>query len=132
MIIDRNLKFNEYIKCLGARLRRLIVVFKALRQVASKAVVKSVYNALCQSLLTDCITSWGSACKTNLLKKFVLPFYYPTVNLSKKCEVYDSAATLYVKLNIASKQHYPATFDIEKKTKLNIVKAEYSRFHCAT
>lgn len=70
--------------------------------------------------------------KLTSLKSLFLPFYYPTVNLSKKCEVYDSAATLYVKLNIASKQHYPATFDIEKKTKLNIVKAEYSRFHCAT
>ncbi|RVE47350.1 hypothetical protein evm_007949 [Chilo suppressalis] len=51
-----------------ARLRKLIVIFKSLRHVAEDNVIKSVYYALCQSLLSYCITNWGGVPKTTLLK----------------------------------------------------------------
>lgn len=63
-----------------------------LRDVADVELLRSVYYALCQSLLLYCITCWGSAAKTNLLQveraqrsvlkvMFRKPYRFPTVDL---------------------------------------------------
>lgn len=123
VIIDRNLKFSDHLNLLTARVRRLMVIFKALRNTAPKSVLKSVYYALCQSQLEYCITTWGGTCKTHLLKveraqrallkvSLFLPFYHPTTDLYSKWEVL-TVRQLFI-LRTVMKQHALTTFEPER------------------
>ncbi|CAB3251301.1 unnamed protein product [Arctia plantaginis] len=96
--MDSRLRFHEHISTLSGRMRKLIYVFKNLRQVADDKLRRSVYFALAQSLLTYCITTWGGAPRSTLLEleraqravlkvSLTLPFRYPTSLLYKKAKV---------------------------------------------
>lgn len=96
--LDDNLSFKAHIDLLTARIRKLIFVFKTLRHVAEAQIVRRVYFALCQSLLSYCVSVWGGAPKTTLLKleraqRAVLkvstfrPILFPTEELYKCCKV---------------------------------------------
>ncbi|CAK1590642.1 unnamed protein product [Parnassius mnemosyne] len=98
VIIDSTLRFHEHINTLNSRLRKLIYVFKTMRDVADEKLKKSVYFALAQSLLTYGITSWGGAPKTKMLQlvrtqrailkvSFSLPYRYPTELLYKELKI---------------------------------------------
>lgn len=98
IIIDQFLTFKPHIKVLVTRLRKLIYIFKTLRHVADRQIIKMVYDALCQSLTQYCITSWGGAAKSHLIEVeraqrailkvgAGLPFLYPTVDLFKDWDV---------------------------------------------
>lgn len=98
VMIDKNLNFNIHTDLLSKRVRKLIFIFKNLRRVADAKVLKAVYFALCQSLLTYCITIWGGASKSAMIKveraqravlkvAHSLPFFHPTSDLYKKCKV---------------------------------------------
>ncbi|XP_063837548.1 probable RNA-directed DNA polymerase from transposon BS isoform X1 [Ostrinia nubilalis] len=67
VMIDDTLSFNPHITLLTTRIRKLMYIFRNLRRVANTDVIKMVYYALCQSLLTYCITSWGGAPKSSML-----------------------------------------------------------------
>ncbi|XP_026326060.1 uncharacterized protein LOC113234789 [Hyposmocoma kahamanoa] len=67
IIIDQNLSFYPHIQSLSQKIRKLIFVFKHLRHIADFKVLRNVYLALAQSLLTYCITSWGGAAKNKLI-----------------------------------------------------------------
>lgn len=65
---------------------------------ADRALIIGVYEALCKSLLTYCITSWGGACGTHMLRleraqRALLkvatcrPITFPTTDLYRDCEV---------------------------------------------
>ena len=73
-----------------------IFIFKKFS--ADNRTVKTVYYALCQSILNYCITVWGGCPKTTLLpleraQRAVLkvmtskPFRYPTAALYAECQV---------------------------------------------
>lgn len=64
--IDRNLNFKEHIRILTGRVRRLIYIFKNIRHIVDPPILKRIYFALCQSLITYCISVWGGAPKTTL------------------------------------------------------------------
>lgn len=64
--IDQFLKWDQHIKSLIPRIRTLIYVFKNLNCIADQTLLKRVYYALCQSILTYCITAWGGCAKTTL------------------------------------------------------------------
>lgn len=92
VIIDENLSWKNQIAAMCCRLRKLLYLFKMLRSSADSQTIRLVYQALCQSVLTYCISAWGSACKTHLLRleraqRAVLkvahskPFRYPTTLL---------------------------------------------------
>lgn len=96
--IDANLNFRKHIELLCTRVRKLIFVFKNLRNIADFTLIRQVYMALCQSILTYCINSWGGALKTILLpleraQRAILkvasfrPFRYPTHQLYRECKV---------------------------------------------
>lgn len=96
--LDNNLNFKEHVKILCNRVRKLIYVFKNLRHVVDPALLKRIYQALCQSLLTYCLSSWGGICKTTLksvevAQRAILkvstfkPMCFPTVTLFQLCEV---------------------------------------------
>ncbi|KAJ8720281.1 hypothetical protein PYW07_012324 [Mythimna separata] len=118
--IDTNLNFRKHIELLCTRVRKLIYVFKNLRNVADYKLIKQVYLALCQSILTYCITSWGGAAKTILLpleraQRAILkvatfrPFRFPTHELYAACNVL-TVRQLFI-LNVVLHQHSALPFD---------------------
>lgn len=96
--LDENLNFRSHTQNLSGRIRKLCYVFKHLRHVTEPGILKMVYYALCQSLLSYCITAWGGSSKTHFLtieraQRAVLkvctfkPFRFPTRELYEYCEV---------------------------------------------
>jgi len=55
-----------HINTLVARVRKLIYIFKTLRNIANQTIVRMVYHALCLSIITYCISCWGGVAKTTL------------------------------------------------------------------
>lgn len=113
-IIDESFNFKTHIQTLSKRIRKLVYLFKILRYVVTPVTLKQVYYALCQSLITYCISSWGGAPKTTLKQievsqRTILkictfkPFRYPTALLYEYCEVL-TVRQLFL-LNIVLKQH---------------------------
>lgn len=112
--IDKNLRFQDHITTLSNRLRKLIYVFKTLRLVVDKNIMKAVYYALAQSIICYCITSWGGAPKTTLIEiertqRAILkvssfrPYRYPTEQLYKENKVL-TVRQLFI-LHTLLKQH---------------------------
>jgi hypothetical protein len=98
VIIDSNLNFKPHLSALVSRLRKLIYIFKQLRNSADHKTSKSIYFALCQSLLTYCIPAWGGMGKNTLLEveraqrgilktAASLPYRHPTLDLYKIWDV---------------------------------------------
>lgn len=112
--LDRHMTWKPHIDTLCKRVRKLIFVFKNLREVADRDLTISVYNALCKSILTYCNTSWGGACSSHLIaleraQRAVLkvatfrPYRFPTTELYKDCGVL-SVRQLYIH-NLILAQH---------------------------
>lgn len=119
VIIDSNLRFQEHIHTLSSRLRKLIYIFKTLRHVADVNLLKTVYFALVQSLLTYCITSWGGASKTIMIEleraqravlkvSYFKSYRYPSSQLYKESKVL-TVRQLFI-LNTLLKQHSLLTY----------------------
>ena len=98
IILDNTLNFKTHINALSNRLRKIIYVFRSLRHVADRDLIKKVYFALCQSLLNYCIVSWGGGPKSTLMPlertqrailkvSSFLPFRFPTTDLYLDYEV---------------------------------------------
>lgn len=98
VIIDQTLTFKPHVQVLNARMRKLIHIFRTLKQVADKKTVKMVYYALFQSSMDYCISSWGGAAKTHLIQlertqrcilkvSAGLPYRFPTEILYRNWEV---------------------------------------------
>lgn len=96
--IDENLNFKDHTKTLCGRIRKLIYIFKTLRHVTEPSVLKRIYFALCQSLISYCITSWGGSPKSTIkpievAQRAILkvctfkPRLFPTSLLYEYCEV---------------------------------------------
>ncbi|KAJ8732586.1 hypothetical protein PYW07_015185 [Mythimna separata] len=96
--LDKHLNFKAHITHLTSRVRKLIYLFKTLRHIANTSVIRTVYLAMCQSVLSYCITSWGGAAKTILkplevAQRAILkvatfrPMLFPTFDLYQKCKV---------------------------------------------
>lgn len=66
--LDSTLSWFPHIQYTVSRVRKLIFIFKSLRGVADIDCLKSVYFALAQSILSYCITVWGGAIKTQMLR----------------------------------------------------------------
>lgn len=124
--IDNNFSFKNHISLLCGRIRKMLFVFKKLKPVADPEVILQVYLALCQSIITYCISSWGGAAKTTLMpieisQRAVLkvstgrPFLYPTELLYKSCDVL-TVRQLFI-LSIILKQHSMITFDPHLQTR---------------
>jgi hypothetical protein len=119
-VIDSALNFKYYLELLSSRTRKLMYVFKNLRQIAEKSTVKLVYLSLCQSILAYCITVWGGSSKTSLIKLeraqravlkvgYFKPFLYPTKDLYSLTDVL-SVRQLFI-LNTVLKQHSIINYD---------------------
>lgn len=96
--IDKNLNFEQHIKTITNRVRKLIAIFRNVREVADPKLLKTIYLTLCQSLLTYGIDTWGGAAKSHMIPleraqrlllkvSHSLPYHYPTVSLYRDCKV---------------------------------------------
>ncbi|KAI5632302.1 reverse transcriptase (RNA-dependent DNA polymerase) domain-containing protein [Phthorimaea operculella] len=96
--LDEQLSFKKHIRVMSGRVRKLIGVMKLLRDCADQKVLRLVYVALCQSLVTYCIGLWGSSAKTSIImleraQRSVLkvlykkPFRYTTYLLYQEAQV---------------------------------------------
>lgn len=146
VVIDKNLSFKPHINITAGRIRKLIYIFKRLRHVADPKIVKMVYLALGQSLLTYCITSWGGISKTTLLKleraqRALLkvctfkPFLFPTHDLYQFCDVL-TVRQLFI-LNTIIHQHSSTIYNptLSRRNRLVVLSSplntEFShRFFC--
>lgn len=124
--IDYKLSFDSHIEMLTSRLRKLMYVFKSIRRVADFDIIKIIYTALCQSLLTYCVLVWGGTYKTTLLKleraqravlktALSLPYRTPTTELYKLCKLL-SVRQLYI-LHAVTKKHSLLPYDPSILTK---------------
>lgn len=119
--IDKNLNWKIQIDTLKSRIRKLIHIFKRIRQLRDETTNRTVYLTLCQSILTYGIQAWGGASKTSLIKlersqRTILkvlnfkPFKYPTVDLYKETKVL-TVRQLYIKLILLRQHAYPGRTD---------------------
>lgn len=142
VILDNTLSFHLHIDTLASRIRKLIYVFKNLRHVADSRIMKTVYFALCQSLISYCITVWGGANKTSMLRieraqravlkvSNYLPFLFPTKELYERNEVL-TVRQLFI-LNTILRKHSLLTYNpalFEGKRRKHAV-CPSIRFHTA-
>ncbi|KAG7305636.1 hypothetical protein JYU34_009730 [Plutella xylostella] len=114
VILDKHLNFAEHINALSNRVRKLVGIFSNLRHSANPKIMKTVYYALCQSLLTYCINVWGGAAKSHLLQleraqRAILKVIHFLPRLTPTTEVYEMAEVLTVRqlfiLDITIRQH---------------------------
>lgn len=96
--VDELINWHSHIDALTSRTRKLIYIFKTLRNSADRDTLRLVYSALCESLLRYCISVWGGSLKTKMLQleraqravlKVMLkkPFRYSTSALYTDCKV---------------------------------------------
>lgn len=139
VVLDNQLNFQHHIDALIPRVRKLIYIFKSLRHIADTSIIKMVYLALCQSLLSYCITSWGGAAKTYLLKleraqRFILkvscflPIRYPTFDLYQRCKVL-TVRQLFI-LMIVTRKHSELSYDPTKISSKRITTAVCTTTRC--
>ena len=95
VVVDQHLCWKEHINLLYGRLKRLISIFKSIRYICDYQLLRSIYFALCNSLISYGIIVWGGANKTLLLKieraqraifkvMFCKDYSYPTDTLYKE------------------------------------------------
>lgn len=100
--IDSNLTFDSHIDFLSKRIRKLTYIFKGLRDVADKHTMRMVYEALVQSIIGYCITTWGGACKTKLIRveraqRMILKVSLSKPRLFNTTTLYEEAQVLTVR-----------------------------------
>lgn len=66
VIIDDKLKWDQHLTLQANRVRKLIYVFKSLRQVADIKLRLQTYKSLCECIINYCICVWGGAASTHL------------------------------------------------------------------
>ena len=65
MYFDSEMKFKNQIQNTNTKLRKLLYIFAKLAPILSKKLLKQVYFALVESVLTYCLPVWSSTYKTN-------------------------------------------------------------------
>ena len=126
ILIDQTLSWHSHIELVISRIRKLKWIFKSLRHVMTSTLLKKIYVALAQSVITYCIPVWGGATKTKFLDLeraqrslikilYFKPYRYSTENLYKLCELL-SVRKLYI-VNTVKYLHKKEPYDPSKISK---------------
>lgn len=118
IVVDERLSFKDHILATCARVRKLIYVFKLLRDVAPQSLLRTVYITLCQSILTYCIPAWGGAASSHLITleraqravlKTILkkPYRFPTTLLFKEAQVLSVRRLFLTKITLMAHKEVP-------------------------
>lgn len=67
VMLDRNLSWHSQINLVSNRARKLIWIFKYLRDITDKQLITYIYTTLVQSILLYCIPIWGGTYKTKFI-----------------------------------------------------------------
>lgn len=141
--IDKNLNWKQHISNLKSRIRKLIPIFKKIRNLKDKTSNKTVYFALCRSIISYGISAWGGAKKSTIIKiervhRCILKvinfkgFRYPTTALYKEFQVLN-IRQLFIQ-NIVLKQHIrerPTNKSTRRSHEVYVVPACKTKFaHC--
>lgn len=113
--IDQKLNWKQHITSLKTRIRKLIPIFKRLRNLRDHKTNKIVYLALCQSIIMYGISAWGGANKSSIItieraQRCILKiinfkhYRYPTTKLYKEFGVLN-IRQLFIK-NIVTRQKH--------------------------
>lgn len=135
ILIDQTLSWHSHIELVISRIRKLKWIFKSLRQVMTSTLLRKIYVALAQSVITYCIPVWGGATKTKLLEleraqrslikiMYFKPYRYSTDNLYKLCELL-SVRKLYI-VNTIKYKHKKVPYDpsqINKRRKGTVIQS---------
>lgn len=65
--IDNHLDWKVHVNVIFGQIRRLIYLFKNLRLSADVKTLQMVYQTLCQSIITYCLSIWDGTHKTILI-----------------------------------------------------------------
>lgn len=67
IMLDQRLSWYPHINLVSDRIKKLTWIFKMLRHIAMKDLLRNIYIALIQPIITYCIPIWGGAAKTEFL-----------------------------------------------------------------
>lgn len=137
VLIDQHLNWHPHIAKVTSRVRKLIYVFKKLRNSADLETLKIVYLALCRSVLTYCLPVWGGATQNVFIRleraqravlkvMLSLPRRYPTMQLYSDCN-FLTVRQLYVLLSALRKHSTRPPMDSTCRRKYNVFTHERHR-----
>lgn len=123
--LDEKLSFQQHINKVARKTRKTIYIMKILRHSADSELLRLIYTAICQSVLSYSLSVWGGAQKTTMLvieraQRAVLkvmlqkPPRYPTANLYDECQLlsvrklYLLKATIITHLALITSPHHEA------------------------
>lgn len=120
VFLDESLNWYNHIQSVTGRVRKLIFIFKKLRNSADLNILNTVYTALCASILTYCIPVWGGAFKTSFInleraQRVVLkimhkkPFRYPTSQLYAEAGVLTVRQMYILRTTLCQHASLPST-----------------------
>lgn len=126
--IDSQMSYINHINGLTSKIRKLIAVFKNIRHAGTKDIIKSIYYALCQSLISYCIAAWGGSYKTHMIaleraQRAILkvaysrPYRYPTHQLYMECDILTVRQLFIRQVIIDKKRTYTLTSVIKKQAR---------------
>lgn len=100
--IDASLTFKNHILSLAKKIRKLTYIFKELRDIAERTTMRMVYEALVQSIISYCITTWGGACKTKMIileraQRMILKVCLTKPRLFSTSKLYEETQVLTVR-----------------------------------
>lgn len=106
ILVDNRLSWVKHVHCLAGRIRKLMFFFKRVKNIMDENLRLTVYYALCQSVITYGISSWGGSYKSHMIylersQRMVLKviygknFQYSTEQLYKEAGVM-SVRQLYI------------------------------------
>lgn len=134
LVVDQHLSWDEQIEYVNVRVRKMMWIFKCLRNIATYNLLNQIYKALAQSVITYCITVWGGAVKSKLINiergqrcllkvMFRKPFRFPTTELYESCNLL-TVRKLYI-LQAVLRVHSSLIYDVTntaKRRKNNVAK----------
>lgn len=136
VIIDSHLTWYPQLDIVAKRARRLIWIFKRLRNVCDLQLMRYIYKTLVQSLLLYCISVWGGTFKTKFVsieraQRSILKImlgkskFYSTEKIYKDTDLL-TVRQLYI-LQCTLKVHKNNALDItilSKRTHYNVIKTD--------
>lgn len=142
VVLDDKLTFESHAIALAKRVRKMIYVMKNLRDITDSRILRMVYLALCQSVISYCILAWGGAATSVLIlveraQRAVLkvaikkPRRYPTISVYKDTQVlsvrklYLLRLSMYTHKQVISSPRYSHMLN-QRVFKLNAFKVNTS------
>jgi hypothetical protein len=102
IIIDQHLSWYPQLEAVSNRAKKLIWIFKYLRNVTDNLLLTNIYISLVQSILLYCIAIWGGACKSKFIsieraQRSILKVMFKKKRLFSTAELYKDANILTVR-----------------------------------